>query len=181
MASLHLSPSFFPCTSTVLNEAIPGPGNLLDGLFERKTATRHFLRPAKTRKHFCRNILCQCYSQCCSDEQMRRNQNIFALEMETLPSSTFVAWIRKRGNIQETFRKHFKSMFLQCSPNISSFTSHATYVEDTKHGSWNQKMLMKLPKNIFASARRQKCTQPWNHKILSILATALVYMHVLCT
>ena len=57
------------------------------------------LRPAQTRKHCCRNILCQCCSQCCMGEQTGKKQNISCFQDANSASSRYVALVRKRGNI----------------------------------------------------------------------------------
>ena len=66
-------------------------------------------------------------------------------------SLRYVAWVRKQGNIRETFK-------VSVSQVIPRLLSHATYVEDTKSASWKQKNFFEIfqkhflyPGRIFAS------------------------------
>ena len=62
------------------------------------------------RKHCCRNILCQCYSQCCDGDQAGRKQKIFSYEMQLLHLQNE---LQEHAN-EERFKKHSNSVFPNC-------------------------------------------------------------------
>ena len=105
-----------------------------------------FLRSAQTRKHCCRHahselmLLTMLYG-CANGKEAKH----FCFRDANFASSRYVAWVRKRGNIRETFSQYFFSV----SQVIPRLLSHATYVENTKSSSWKQKMLLRFSKNIF--------------------------------
>ena len=61
-------------------------------------------------------------------EQTAKKQNIYASETQNLRFQDMLFGYANK----ETFGKHFESVFLQCFPSDSSFTSSHNYVEDTK-------------------------------------------------
>ena len=67
-------------------------------------------------------------------------------------SSKYVAWLRKQGNNQETFKASDSSVVSQMIPRLRP---QATYVEDTKSASWKQKCFWNFPKAFFFAFWKQ--------------------------
>ena len=74
------------------------------------------LRPAQTRNHCCGNILCQCSSQSCLDEQKGQRQNIFC-ELCVFSISHVGMQTRKHVKTFKVFQKHFFAPWTQKMAN----------------------------------------------------------------
>ena len=91
------------------------------------------LKQAQTRKHCCRNGLCQCWSQCCIEKQTGRKQNNFLFSRRKF----YVFNICWMGSQTREYLEKLKAsvFFLSVFQMFLRLRNQATYVEDTKTAS----------------------------------------------